>query len=86
MVPGATRDYPGVPPGRYRVIVSEPTISGNVSVEEEGDEPVPAIAPEIAGRRSEIPAVYGTKRSPLVFQVPESGGEINVELKSAFGR
>jgi len=86
VVPGATRDYQGIAPGRYRVTVFEPTISGDVSVEEEGDEPAVAIGPDIGSGKSEIPAVYGTERSPLVLEVSESGGVIDVELKSNPGR
>ncbi|MFH1266898.1 MAG: hypothetical protein ABIK89_14305 [Planctomycetota bacterium] len=44
--------------------------------------PAAALAPDMVGRKSEIPAVYGTEQSPLVLEVPESGGVINVELKS----
>lgn len=82
MIPGATRDYSGIGPGRYRVMVFEATISGDAVVEDEGDEPAVAIAPAMGGGNLEFPAIYGTEQSPLVLEVPESGGEINVELKS----
>lgn len=82
VVPGATKDYPGIPPGRYRVTVFESMISGGASGEEEGDEPAVAVGPGMSGGRSEIPAIYGTEQSPLVLEVPESGGTLNVELKS----
>jgi len=82
VVPGATRDYQGIPPGRYRVTVFESMIVGDGSVEEEGDEPVVAVGPGMSSRKSDIPALYGTERSPLVLEVPESGGTLNVELKS----
>jgi len=82
MVPGATKDHKGIAPGRYRVTVFEPTVFSNVSVEQEGDEPVAALAPDMGGRESDIPAVYGTEQSPLVLDVPESGGTMDVELKS----
>ena len=85
-VPGATRDYQGIAPGRYRVTVFESIIVGDLSVEEEGDEPAAALGPDMGGRESEIPAVYRTEQSPLVLDVPESGGVINVELKSNPGR
>ncbi|MBN2294871.1 MAG: hypothetical protein JXM70_20755, partial [Pirellulales bacterium] len=45
VVPGATRDHPGIPAGRYRVNVFEPLIAGGVSVEEDGDEPAVAMGP-----------------------------------------
>lgn len=86
VVPGATRDYQGIPPGRYRVNVFEPIISGDLPVEKAGGEPAIAVGPDISRRKSEIPSVYGTERSPLLFEVPESGGVINVELKSTPGR
>jgi hypothetical protein len=82
VVPGATRDHQGLAPGRYRVTVYEGMISGDGSGEEEGDEPVAAIAPDMGGRMSEIPTIYSTEQSPLVLEVPESGGTLNVELKS----
>lgn len=82
MIPGATRDYPGIGPGRYRVTVFEAMISDDAPGEVAGNEPAAAIAPATNDRRSEIPAVYGTGQSPLVLDVPESGGQINVELKS----
>lgn len=86
VVPGATRDYPGIPPGRYRVTVFEPMLPGGAPAEEQGGEPAAAVGPGMGRRKSEIPAVYGTERSPLEYEVPKSGGVINVELKSAPGR
>ena len=86
VVPGATRDYPGIAAGRYRVNVFEPFIAINAPVEEDGDEPAVAIGPGFGGGKWEIPAVYGTERSPLVLEVPESGGVLNIELKSNPGR
>ncbi len=83
MIPGATRDYPGIPPGRYRVMVFAATFSGDVVAgEDTGDEPAAAIAPGMDGGASGIPAIYSSDQSPLVLDVPESGGELNVELKS----
>lgn len=86
VVLGATRDYPGIATGRYRVNVFEPFIAGDVSVEEDGDEPAVAMGPGFGSGKSAIPAVYGTERSPLVLEVPESGGVLNIELKSNPGR
>ena len=86
VVPGATRDYPGIPPGRYRVTVLEPMFPGGMPEEEEGDEPAVAVGPGMGHRKSDIPAVYGTERSHLVYEVSESGGVINVELESNPGR
>jgi len=81
MVPGAIKDYPGIGPGRYRVTVFEPIVTGDVTASESG-EPAAAIAPSTNRKKSEIPSVYGTSRSPLVLDVPEEGGELDVALKS----
>ena len=86
VVPGATKDYPGIPPGRYRVTVSEPRFPIDASTGEEGDEPALAVGPGMVNPPSNIPPVYGTKRSPLVIEVTESGGVINLPLKSNPGR
>ena len=86
VVPGAIKDFPGIPAGRYRVIVFEPLIAINAKVEENGDEPAVAIAPGFNRGKLGIPAVYGTERSPLVLDVPESGGVLDIELKSNPGR
>ncbi len=86
VVPGATRDYPGIPPGRYRVIVLEPMFPGDMPMVQEGGEPAVAIGPGIGHRKSQIPTIYGTERSPLVYEVPESGGVISIELKSNLAR
>ena len=69
-----------------RVTVLEPMLPGDAPAEQEGGEPAVAVGPGIGRRKSEIPAVYGTERSPLEYEVPKSGGVINVELKSAPGR
>jgi hypothetical protein len=86
MISGATRDYPGIAPGRYRVTVFDATISGDASMQDEGDEPAVAVAPGMASGTSEIPRIYGTDQSPLILDVPESGGKLDVELKSNPGR
>ena len=82
MVPGATRDYAGVAPGRYRVTVFESTFAGDILSGQNGDEPAVALGPGMGGGKSEIPAIYGTEKSPLVLDVPEAGGVIDIQLKS----
>jgi len=82
MVPGATKEYEGVIPGRYRVTVFEPLLSGDVAAAETDGEPAAALAPDMSRRKSEISAIYRTEQSPLIVDVPESGGEVVVELKS----
>ena len=81
VVPGGTRGYSGVPPGHYRVTVYGPAPSGNAS-----GEGVETIVADFSVRKSGIPAVYSTDQSPLVVEVPESGGKIDIELRSNPGR
>lgn len=86
---GATADFEGCPPGRYRVVVSESTIPLSEADFQSrrrksyDGEPEVAIGPT---RRvnSEIPARYtAVQTTPLLLEVPESGGTIHVELTSA---
>lgn len=86
---GATRDYVGCPAGRYRVVVSEPSIPiteadfGPLDGEEEGDEPAVAVGPMMSPAMRAIPAIYSSdETTPLVLEVPESGGVVDVELTS----
>jgi hypothetical protein len=85
-IPGGTTDERGVPPGRYRVIVFEPAIPITQALEtqtEEGGEPAPAIGPDFARRKTEIPAAYGAaETTPLLLEVPVSGGVFDVKLSS----
>jgi len=89
---GATKDYDGCPPGRYRVVVSEPSIPiteadfGPLDGEEEGDQPAVAVGPLMSPATRAIPAVYTSdETTPLVLEVPESGGVVDVELTSRSG-
>jgi hypothetical protein len=88
-IPGEMTDRAGVAPGRYRVIVFEPTIpiEGDVQAPPaESQEPLPAIAPDFGRRQSGIPAIYTTKEStPLTLDVPESGGVLDLKLASESG-
>ena len=88
---GATSDRQGCPPGRYRVVISEPTIPiteadfGHLNVQAEGDEPAVAIGPQSAPANSnrQIPVAYTSEQTtPLVLEVPESGGVLDVKLAS----
>lgn len=84
-VPGGTTDQPGVPPGRYRVIVFEPAIpiTQELEVQQAEGEALPAIGPEFGPRKKEIPTVYTrSETTPLVLDVPDSGGELDVRLSS----
>lgn len=95
IVPGAIKDFPGCPPGKYQVVVSEPQIplsdadfadpAGQVVAET--DEPAPAImlmdmAPKKQVKGA-IPAMYTSNRtSPLTIEVVEGSEIIDLELVS----
>lgn len=84
VIPGVTTDQIGIPPGKYRVTVFEPLVSGDVPLET-GGEAAPAITMDF-NTKSEIPAVYSSETTtPLVLEVPAEGGTLNVELKSTPG-
>ena len=82
VVPGAINEYQGVPPGRYRVTVSEPLlpIGGSHGAE---DGPMGTYSRKPSAIKQKIPAVYSSaERTPLKVDVPESGGKIDLDLKS----
>lgn len=86
---GATSDHDGIPPGKYRVVVLEPTIPiteadfADPTALDEGDEAAPAMAPAMPTQRTDIPRAYSSESTtPLVVDVPEGGGELNLELDS----
>ncbi len=86
---GITSDYRGCPPGRYRVVVSEPMFPlsaadfGPPNVEEEGDEPAPALAPTNSPPKTRIPALYSSERTTtLIVEVPEAGGTLDLKMTS----
>ncbi|MEO2045015.1 MAG: hypothetical protein ABGX16_00395 [Pirellulales bacterium] len=84
---GATEDYEGCPPGRYRVVVSEPSIPitaddfDPIDEQEKKDAPAVAVGPVRNPPKREIPSIYTSKQTtPLVLEVSESGGPINLKL------
>lgn len=83
---GATRNYPGIPPGRYRVTVNEPMLlmgEEEANAVEPGEVPMAVGLDDLTPRKSEIPAVYHSQdTTPLVLDVPESGGALDVKLTS----
>lgn len=95
IVPGAVKDFPGCPPGRYQVVVSEPLLGINeASFSDpagqsvtETDEPAPAVmllemSPNKPVKGS-IPAMYTSDRtSPLAIDVVEGTNVVNLELVS----
>lgn len=83
-VPGGTKDELGVCPGRYRVIVFEPAIPITQTLEpQQGDEPAPAIGIDFSSRKTDIPAAYSAaETTPLLLEVPETGGVLDVKLAS----
>lgn len=87
---GATGDQRGAPPGKYRVTVAEPAIP--ITAENfkemtttltESDVPAPAIGLPARPEKRTIPAIYANaETTPLIVEVPENGGEVNLELTS----
>ena len=95
IVPGAVKDFPGCPPGRYQVVVSEPLLGINeASFSDtagqdtgETDESAPAVMLlEMEPKRQvkgPIPAMYTSERtSPLAIDVVEDINVVNLELAS----
>jgi hypothetical protein len=87
--PGATRDVSGVPPGTYRVVVTEPMFPIEAPLPEAPADgsPAPAIGPPTPTRKKPagpgIPAAYTKpETTPLKVQVPEGGGVLDLPLSS----
>ena len=79
-VTGATGESKGVPPGRYKVIVTEPAIPIEMKG---GDEQMEEMFMPDTVTKSTIPREYQFQDSTtLVFEVPAGGGTIDLELKS----
>jgi hypothetical protein len=95
MVPGAIKDFPGCPPGKYQVVVAEPQVplsdadfsDAAKSAVSNTDEPAVAIAltdmrPKKPAKGS-VPPVYTSNRtSPLVIEVVVGTDSANIELVS----
>jgi hypothetical protein len=85
-IPGSLTDEMGVPAGRYKVIVFEPTIPITEDLEVASDDPselTPAVSPTLGRRRTQIPKIYGDRETtPLVLDVPPEGGVLEVKLSS----
>ncbi len=84
--PGATRDVTGVPPGFYKVVITEPLIPVDTPTPPPSTDPAPAIGFEIPKplkKKITIPTVYTRQETtPLKVEVPPMGGTIDLELKS----
>lgn len=84
--PGAVKDVQGVPPGSYRVVVSEPIFPIDAPKPESPDgTPAPAIGPPVPSRprRLAIPSPYTkAETTPLLVEVPPEGGVLNLPLSS----
>jgi hypothetical protein len=79
IVTGLTEAKKGVPPGRYKVTASEPAIPI-----EGGDEEIEGMILPGEAVASGIPQRYqSTDTTPLVVEVPEGGGTIDLELTSS---
>jgi hypothetical protein len=92
IVSGVTRDMVGVPPGRYKVTVSEPMIPISEKDFEkpesprQSDDPAPAIGFPTAPQKQQIPRVYtSSTTTPLTLEVPENGGTLDIKLESKPG-
>jgi hypothetical protein len=86
--PGALEDIPGIPPGRYRVVVKEPLIpvqdvAPPPAAPADGT-PAPAIGPPVARAKKkqvQLPARYtAPETTPLRVEVPPTGGPIDLTL------
>lgn len=99
IVPGAIRDYRGCPPGRYRVVISEPLIpiEGSTSAdaiqgEAVGDEgPAAAVAMVQPTRRraakGDVPPHYlSDATTPLIVEVSEGIEQYEFSIESKPGR
>jgi hypothetical protein len=79
----------GVPVGRYKVIVFEPTIPITEEVSLASDDPSqlsPAVAPSFRRRKAQIPKIYTDRETtPLVLEVPSEGGTLEIKLSSDAG-
>jgi hypothetical protein len=94
MVSGAIKDYPGCPPGKYKVVVTEPVVplsdadfADTPVAASEGDEPAVAIAmtgpPSKRPVKGSVPNVYSSSTtSPLVVEVVVGNLTADIELKS----
>ena len=84
--PGATRDVTGVPPGSYRVVVTEPAFPiAAAQPEGPAGEPAPATGlPDPRPRaRPVIPSHYtNAETTELRVEVPREGGVRDLALKS----
>lgn len=84
---GKTEDYLGVPPGQYRVVITEPQIPVTTPMPETAADgsPAAAIAPEVVDPRrrkqASIPVRYTQQDSTdLRVTVPPEGGVFDLKL------
>lgn len=95
VVPGAIRDFQGCPPGRYRVVISEPLITTtdasfetpSLGMVADDSEPAPAVltldARPKKREKGGVPSVYtSTSSSPLIIDVAEGNDVLHLELDS----
>jgi len=82
IVAGVRSDAKGALPGRYRVTVLEPATP--LEATEGAPEMEGFVMPGAAGpSRGGIPLIYQDQaKTPLSVEVPETGGTIDLELKS----
>ncbi len=80
VLPGSTESRPGIPPGDYRVMVNEQMAASTTSTGTAEGASAEIFATGTV--KSNIPPIYSTPNSPLLQKVSDTGGKINLELKS----
>lgn len=76
LIPGAMEDAPGLPPGKYRVVV----IPADAIAETIGSERAAGM-PSLSRTANVVPTVYQSDRSPIIKTVSESGETIDIKLQ-----
>lgn len=80
VVPGSTESRPGIAPGDYRVMVMEQMAASTTTTGTAEGASAEIFATGTV--KSNFPQIYSTPNSPLLQKVSETGGKIDLELKS----
>lgn len=80
VMPGSTESRPGIAPGDYRVMVMEQMAASSTATGTAEGASAEIFA--TGAVKSNFPQIYSTPNSPLLQKVSETGGKIDVELKS----
>lgn len=85
LIPGSVEDFPGIAPGSYRVTVVDRMFSDDPPVQGKTNDPEVALAPSMKSADRQIPSAYSRpETTPLIVQVPNEGGQIDISLDSKF--